>query len=168
MRYDLNTAAVGTPVFLPLQSLFGIPPLRNCNFSGNFRNYVSQLAVEAEAHFAIWQIAAKVGSAIRVLGSHTDCARVEQAKVRCAKACAAMQKGDNCQRARERSWHSMGMRHVCDMWHVMSFQGMSGTFHDISGTYEVQNLTITLIMFSVHPIARVVDKSITTNCLLIT
>ena len=77
MRYDLDTAAVGTPVFLPLQSLFGIPPLRNCNFSGNFRNYVSQLAVEAEAHFAIWQIAAKVGTAIRVLGSHTDCVRVE-------------------------------------------------------------------------------------------
>ena len=63
MRYDLDSGS-GDPCFLPLVSLFGIPPLRNCNFSGNFRNYASQLAVEVEAHFAIWQIAAKVGSAI--------------------------------------------------------------------------------------------------------
>ena len=32
---------------------------------------MSQLAVVAEAHFAIWQIAAKVGSAIRLVGRHT-------------------------------------------------------------------------------------------------
>ena len=69
LQYDLERCGIFLHPVHSSVSIWNTTKLHNCNFPSNFRNYVSQLP-KVEAYFAIFQIAAKVEKAIRVLGKH--------------------------------------------------------------------------------------------------